>query len=178
MCGITGIFSKNSGQYFLVDEAKKMADSLAHRGPDEAGIWYESDYSCVLSHRRLSILDLSKNGSQPMISKSNRFVICYNGEIYNTDELLKNYPSTNLVIKGHSDTEIILELFERHGLDTIIPQLIGMFAFALFDRKYKKIFLCRDRLGIKPLYWGVIKNELIFASELKAFNFKNLLQKN
>jgi asparagine synthase (glutamine-hydrolysing) len=172
MCGIAGIFSKNKGQQFLVNEAKKMADSMAHRGPDESGIWYESDYSCVLSHRRLSILDLSKNGSQPMISKSNRFVICYNGEIYNTKELLKNYSSANLVIKGHSDTEIILELFEQYGLDTIIPKLIGMFAFSLFDRKYKKIFLCRDRLGIKPLYWGLFQNELIFSSELKAFNHK------
>ena len=177
MCGIAGIFSKNNGQYFLVDEAIRMSDSLAHRGPDESGIWYESDYSCVLSHRRLSILDLSKNGSQPMISKSNRFVICYNGEIYNTEELLKNCSSSSLVIRGHSDTEIILELFEKYGLDSIIPKLIGMFAFALFDRKCKKMFLCRDRLGIKPLYWGILKNELIFASELKAFNFKRSFKK-
>ena len=177
MCGIVGILSKKSGQCFLVDEAKRMADSLAHRGPDESGVWHENDYSCVLSHRRLSIIDLSKNGSQPMISKSNRFVICYNGEIYNTDELLKNYSSSKLIIKGHSDTEIILELFEKYGLDIIIPKLIGMFAFALFDRKNKKIFLCRDRLGIKPLYWGIFKNELIFASELKAFNFKKSFKK-
>jgi len=177
MCGIAGIFSKNNGQYFLVDEAKAMADSIAHRGPDESGMWCESDYSCVLSHRRLSILDLSKNGSQPMISKSNRFVICYNGEIYNTKELLKNYSSVKLFLKGHSDTEVILELFEKYGLETIIPKLIGMFAFALFDRKNKKIFLCRDRLGIKPLYWGIFKNELIFSSELKAFNFKRSFRK-
>ena len=177
MCGIAGIFSKNSGRSFLVDEAKSMADSMSHRGPDESGIWHESDYSCILSHRRLSIIDLSKNGSQPMISRSNRFVICYNGEIYNMEELLKNYSSANLVFKGHSDTEIILELFERFGLDLIVPKLIGMFAFALFDRKNKKIFLCRDRLGIKPLYWGICQNELIFSSELKAFNYKKSFRK-
>ena len=89
-----------------------------------------------------------------MISKSNRFVICYNGEIYNTDEFKKIiHQSQNINIKGHSDTEIILELFEKYGLDIIIPKLIGMFAFALFDRKNKKIFLCRDRLG-KNLFIG------------------------
>ena len=120
---------------------QKMADSMSHRGPDESGIWHESDYSCILSHRRLSIIDLSKNGSQPMISRSKRFVICYNGEIYNTEELLKSYSSANLVFKGHSDTEIILELFEKYGLDIIIPKLIGMFAFALFDEKKKDLFM-------------------------------------
>ena len=97
-----------------------------------------------------------------MVSKSERFVICYNGEVYNSDELLKKYKTDDLSIKGHSDTEIILELLEKYGLDFILPKLIGMFAFALFDRKTKKIFLCRDRLGIKPLYWTIIKNELIF----------------
>ena len=101
----------------------------------------------------------------------------YNGEIYNTDELLKNYSSSKLIIKGHSDTEIILELFEKYGLDIIIPKLIGMFAFALFDRKNKRSFYVGTGLESSLFYWGIFKNELIFASELKAFNFKKSFKK-
>ena len=116
-----------------------------------------------------------------MISKSKRFVLIYNGEIYNTHDLKKLLQSQNINIKGHSDTEIILELFDCYGLKKILPKLIGMFAFALYDNLEEKIYLCRDRLG-KTLFWSIINEDLVFASELKPFNFhrsfKKLINKN
>ena len=167
MCGISGIFSLYENKNDLINLTQSMNRALSHRGPDDDRIWYEDDLSCALAHRRLSIIDLSPRGAQPMISQSTRFVICYNGEVYNTEEL-KKLLQNNIKTKGHSDTELILELCEIYGIKKVIQKLIGMFAFALYDRKEEKIYLCRDRLGIKPIYWTLINNnEFVFSSELK-----------
>lgn len=182
MCGIVGIFSKKKKNQSITNVINKMAESIHHRGPDDGETWFNENYSCILSHRRLSIIDLSKNGLQPMISNSKRFVITYNGEIYNTSDLKKLLKSRNISLKGHSDTEIILELMDCYGVKKILPKLIGMFAFAVFDNIENKIYLCRDRLGKKPLFWSIINEDLIFASELKPFNllrsFKKMINKN
>ena len=183
MCGISGIFSlcKNTNDILTITES--MNNSLSHRGPDSHGIWNEDDFSCVLAHRRLSIVDISPTGSQPMVSQSTRYVISYNGEVYNTEELKGILVKNNILMRGHSDTELILELCEILGVKKALKKLIGMFAFAIFDRKKKKLFLCRDRLGIKPLYWSILnEKEILFSSELKPFlshpNFKKIINKN
>ena len=168
MCGISGIFSLSNKNPDVIKLVQSMNNSLKHRGPDDSGVWNENDFSCILAHRRLSIVDLSATGKQPMISKSTRFIICYNGEVYNTKELNIILTENNISLRGHSDTELILELCEILGIENVLKKLIGMFAFALYDRKEEKIYLCRDRLGIKPIYWTLINNnEFVFSSELK-----------
>ena len=140
MCGISGIFSlcKNTNDILTITES--MNNSLSHRGPDSHGIWNEDDFSCVLAHRRLSIVDISPTGSQPMVSQSTRYVISYNGEVYNTEELKGILVKNNILMRGHSDTELILELCEILGVKKALKKLIGMFAFAIFDRKKKNFF--------------------------------------
>ena len=171
MCGISGIFSLSKNNVDIIKLVQSMNNSLKHRGPDDSGVWSENDFSCILAHRRLSIVDLSATGKQPMISKSTRFIISYNGEVYNTKELNKILTENNISLRGHSDTELILELCEILGIENVLKKLIGMFAFALYDRKEKKIYLCRDRLGIKPIYWTLINNnEFVFSSELKPLD--------
>ena len=168
MCGISGIFSLSKNNVDNVKLMQTMNSLLIHRGPDDYGVWNETDNSCILAHRRLSIVDLSPTGKQPMVSKSTRYVISYNGEVYNTKELNKILVENNISLRGHSDTELILELCECLGIKNTLKKLIGMFAFALYDRKEKFFFLCRDRLGIKPIYWTLINNnEFVFSSELK-----------
>ena len=164
MCGISGIFSFCKNTNDILNITKSMNNSLSHRGPDSHGIWHEDDFSCVLAHRRLSIVDLSPTGSQPMVSQSTRYVISYNGEVYNTAELKSILFKNDILLRGHSDTELILELCEILGVEKVLKNLIGMFAFAIFDRKKKKLFLCRDRVGIKPLYWSILneKRDFIF----------------
>ena len=116
MCGISGIFSLCKNTNDILTIAKSMNDSLSHRGPDSHGIWHEDDLSCVLAHRRLSIVDLSSTGSQPMVSQSTRYVICYNGEVYNTAELKSILFKNDIFLRGYSDTELILELCEILGV--------------------------------------------------------------
>lgn len=181
MCGISGYFSSKNlfSKNKLLKISNDMNNSLIHRGPDSGGVWIEHNTSCFLAHRRLSIIDLTKNGSQPMISKSKRFILCYNGEIYNCKELQKLLQNK---LNGHSDTEIILELFAQYGLENVIEKIHGMFAFSLYDRKKKQLFLCRDRLGKKPLFWSKIGNSFIFSSELKSLmrfpNFQKIVNRN
>ena len=140
MCGISGILSLCKNTNNILNITKSMNNSLSHRGPDSHVIWNEDDFSCVLAHRRLSIVDLSPTGSQPMVSQSTRYVICYNGEVYNYQELSKSILFKNdILLRGHSDTELILELCEILGVEKVLKNLIGMFAFAIFDRK-KKLF--------------------------------------
>ena len=178
MCGISGIFSLSKKNPEVIKLVQSMNNSLKHRGPDDSGVWNENDFSCILAHRRLSIVDLSVTGKQPMISKSTRFIISYNGEVYNTQELKKILTENNITLRGHSDTELILELCEILGIENVLKKLIGMFGFALYDRKEKKIYLCRDRLGIKPIYWTLIKNnEFVFSSELKPLILHPLVSK-
>tara|TARA_R110000850_G_scaffold264954_2_gene394291 strand:- start:8569 stop:10461 length:1893 start_codon:yes stop_codon:yes gene_type:complete len=145
-----------------------MADSLVHRGPDEKGFWLETELGVGLSHTRLSILDLSATGSQPMESVSGRYVIAFNGEIYNWPELRDELACAGSSFKGHSDTEVMLAAFEAWGVDEAVSRFAGMFAFALVDRVARRLYLARDRMGEKPLYYGWQGNSLLFGSELKA----------
>ncbi|WP_026998400.1 asparagine synthase (glutamine-hydrolyzing) [Eisenibacter elegans] len=163
MCGIAGWFQpQNSPPLFTLEGLAAMTARLAHRGPDAEGLF--ADQYCALGHRRLSILDLSAAGQQPMISACGRYVVVYNGEIYNFRELAHTH---QLALQGRSDTEVLLALFAKMG-DACVHQLNGMFAWAIYDTHHHRIHLCRDRLGIKPLYYYWDGQRLAFASELKA----------
>ncbi|MFD1020664.1 asparagine synthase (glutamine-hydrolyzing) [Thalassobacillus hwangdonensis] len=170
MCGITGFIDKK-GEYRsgeLEAVAKRMTDSIQHRGPDAEGHWFDEEAGVVLGHRRLSILDLSSEGSQPMVSSSGRFVISFNGEIYNYQELKEQLTGTGSTFRGHSDTEVMLAAIEQYGIESSLQQMVGMFAFALWDREERRLVLARDRVGEKPLYYGWIDDFFWFGSELKA----------
>ena len=171
MCGIAGILTDEPIDWQAT--LGSMADRLTHRGPDDGDIWSDPDAGIGMAHRRLSILDLSAEGKQPMRSASGRYTICYNGEIYNFAELRKEFGSgtagPGIVFRGGSDTEVLLVAIERWGLDAAIRRCTGMFAFALWDRTERVLHLVRDRIGEKPLYYGWAGKSLLFASELKAF---------
>lgn len=147
-----------------------MGDAIAHRGPDASGIWIDDAPGVALSHRRLSIVDLSEAGAQPMVSADGRWVISYNGEIYNSDDIRQDPALRSTVWRGHSDTETILESVAQRGVDATLEYLNGMFAIALWDRKEKTLHLIRDHLGIKPLFVGQREGGIYFASELKSFH--------
>ena len=166
MCGIAGVL----GRDLLAPEGALVAmrDALTHRGPDSYGLWSDPALGVGLGHRRLSIIDLSENGAQPMHSASGRFVIVYNGEIYNFASLRHELEQTGHRFRGHSDTEILLTAFEQWGVPEALRKSDGMFAFALWDRHESKLYLARDRIGEKPLYYGWMPQGLIFGSELKA----------
>lgn len=170
MCGIAGFidWQARTSADRLNKLAQNMGDSLRHRGPDDGGIWSDAAAGIGLAQRRLSIVDLSPMGHQPMISATGRFVMVYNGEVYNFIEMRRELEAQGHTFRGHSDTEIILEACEHWGIEITIKRLIGMFAIALWDRESRQMWLIRDRLGIKPLYWGQFSNTLIFGSELKA----------
>ncbi len=171
MCGITGFWSfteRLSG--FSFDRiVQEMADQLTSRGPDSSGTWWEKEAHLAFGHRRLAIMDLSATGHQPMTSISGRFVVTYNGEIYNAPELHENLVAKGYSFRGTSDTEVILAACEAYGVEDAVKQLIGMFAFALWDARDRKLHLVRDRLGVKPLYWGLHQQTLFFGSQLKSF---------
>ena len=168
MCGITGYFSVKSDVKKNV--LRSMAESLLHRGPDHQGIWIANDAKIGFAHTRLSILDTSSAGHQPMSSFSGRFIICFNGEIYNHLEMRKRLADSghSISYKSQSDTETILCCFEIWGIKKTIQETVGMFAFAVFDNKDNKLILGRDRFGEKPLYYGWQGHYFYFASELKA----------
>ena len=177
MCGISGYYDTSlPKEEDLEIIGKKMGDALSHRGPDDSGIWIDPQSGLVFSHKRLSIIDLSSKGHQPMISDSGRYVITFNGEIYNHNSIRRKMEGNNKAIKwkGNSDTETLLESIEFWGLDKTLEICSGMFAFALWDRKEKLLFLARDRFGEKPLYYGnlnlINSSKCIFAfgSELNA----------
>lgn len=171
MCGFSGFWDLRASRYDESYEqiALKMAETIRSRGPDDEGAWSDSAIGIAFGHRRLSILDLTLAGHQPMHAQSGRFTIAYNGEVYNAFELAKDLQTEGVQFKGHSDTEIILEAIEAWGLTNAVTKFVGMFSFCLWDRKESKLYLVRDRLGIKPLYWGVINNVVLFGSQPKSF---------
>ncbi len=169
MCGIAGYIS-HLPQPEGARMVGRMSEALRARGPDGSGVWEDARKRTFLAHRRLSILDLSENGAQPMVSRSGRYVITYNGEIYNTAQLRRRVEEVQPTVwRGHSDTEVILAHIERFGLLATLTEMVGMFAFGLWDTKDGRLWLCRDRAGEKPLYYGRIGNDFAFASDLAAF---------
>ncbi|SNR76142.1 asparagine synthase (glutamine-hydrolyzing) [Lutibacter flavus] len=181
MCGITGFISteKIDFKYTL----KNMINELIHRGPDDQGFWIDEEEKVGLGHTRLSILDLSQAGHQPMISKSERYVIVFNGEIYNHLSIRSEIDTLEKVNwKGHSDTETLLSAIEIWGIEQTLNKCVGMFAFALWDKIDKSLLLARDRMGEKPLYYGWVNNNFVFGSELKSIKrftgFKNEIDRN
>lgn len=165
MCGINGILHLQSQK--KVDERvlTKMRDSLEHRGPDDKGLFIANNIG--FGHRRLSILDLSLAGHQPFLSEDGRYVLVYNGEIYNFREFYPELKSNGFDIKTTSDTEVLMKLFQLHGLK-MLNRLNGMFAFAIWDKSEKKLTIVRDRMGVKPLYYAFHNETFYFASEQKA----------
>jgi asparagine synthase (glutamine-hydrolysing) len=170
MCGIAGLFSTGADRTAeaLERTVRDMSSALEHRGPDAGGTWVDAVAGIGLGHRRLSIIDLSPNGAQPMISESGRWVIAFNGEIYNFRELSEELASKGHRFRGHSDTEVLLAAVEEWGLIESLKRSVGMFALALWDRSEKALHLARDRVGEKPLYYGWAGRSFVFASELKA----------
>ncbi len=170
MCGLAGFWDTKiitSADQFT-DVLNKMGKSIQSRGPDSEGIWFETSIGLGLSHRRLSIVDLSPLGHQPMLSSTKKSVLVYNGEIYNADELRIELQKSGIKFYGHSDTEVLLEGCEFWGVEQTVSRCIGMFAFAFFDIKRQRLSLVRDRIGIKPLYWGQQNGTWFFASQPKA----------
>jgi len=170
MCGIAGfIAGRTRGTSQQLGEiAESMNGSLRYRGPDAEGVWIDAEAGVALAHRRLSILDLSPAGNQPMVSADGRYVLIYNGEVYSHEDLRPSLSARGIAFRGYSDTEVILESVAAFGLEKTLPQLIGMFAMAFWDRRDRALTLVRDRLGIKPLYWAKFGDLFIFGSELKA----------
>lgn len=169
MCGICGFIQFSGGtQDSIKSRVLAMANTLKHRGPDSSGVWIQPVTSVAFGHRRLSILDLSESGHQPMTSHSGRFTICYNGEVYNHPALRKELEQKGHSFKGSSDTETILAAIDEWGLQQAVSRCIGMFSFALWDDTERTLHLVRDRLGIKPLYYGMAGSTFLFGSELKA----------
>lgn len=163
MCGIAGYVGSNAPSQRQCVES--MMEALRHRGPDDAGIW--EDTEALLGHRRLSIIDISETGRQPMISSCGRYVLTYNGEIYNFVELRRELIGKGAVFRGHSDSEVLLAAFVAWG-DRCVERFNGMWAFAIWDRQTKRLFVSRDRFGEKPLYYRIDQGALWFASEIKA----------
>lgn len=166
MCGITGFWGGAPDAFI----AEKMARSIKSRGPDDSGVWVDTSARLALAHRRLSIVDLSTAGHQPMVSPCGRYVLIYNGEIYNSPDLRKELEREGGAFgwRGHSDTETLLAALRHWGLQSALERLNGMFAFALWDVSERTLFLARDRMGEKPLYYGRSGETFLFGSELKA----------
>ncbi len=170
MCGIAGFVAPPASGEQLECVTRRMSDCIRHRGPDDSGVWIDGDAGIALGHRRLSIIDLSPEGHQPMFSASGRFVLIFNGEIYNYEQIRRELDQARGVIawRGHSDTEVALAAFERWGVRASIERFNGMFALALWDRSDRTLYLSRDRLGEKPLFYGWMGDTFLFGSELKA----------
>ncbi len=169
MCGINGVLAFTSKIKIEEQIIVEMRDTMVHRGPDGGGVWISNDNSIGLGHRRLSIIDVSDVANQPMSNENNSIKIVFNGEIYNHADIRKELEAKNKYKwkTDHSDTEVIIHAYEEWGLDCI-HKFRGMFAFALWDNNLKELWLVRDRLGIKPLYYSIDEDRITFASEIKA----------
>ena len=173
MCGICGYYAPKKFSYWH-DPIHSMNTAIAHRGPDDSGVWHDESVGITLGHQRLAIVDMTPAGHQPMVSESGRFVLIFNGEIYNHKDIRKQVQGTARKFKwrGRSDTETLLEAFEAWGIEATLKRTVGMFAIALWDRKKRSLTLARDRMGEKPLYYGwqgqSAESAFLFGSELKA----------
>lgn len=172
MCGFVGLidlkYHISSDHFALI--LQNMVDKIFYRGPDDCDIWLDCFSGIGLAHRRLSVIDLTEAGRQPMISQSRRFIIVYNGEVYNHNEIRKKIEvESNIQWVGHSDTEVILAAFEQWGIKKTLNEMTGMYAIALWDTLRQKLILARDRMGEKPLYYGTNNNLFFFGSDLNAF---------
>jgi asparagine synthase (glutamine-hydrolysing) len=184
MCGINGILFKSTQPEARKEAILKMNQALAHRGPDNDGVWHD-DY-CFFGHRRLSIIDLSKSSDQPMQSFDGRFVIIYNGELYNYRELKLELQRVSLqqdqkdlatyFFQTNSDTEVILAAYMRWGVECL-KHFNGMFAFSIYDRDKKQLFIARDRMGVKPLYYNLTSDYIAFSSELRSLLASDLIER-
>lgn len=165
MCGICGFISEKE---ITTENLKNMNNTINYRGPDSEGIYFEeTDGKKIgLAHKRLAIMDLSPLGHQPMFSEDKNIIVIFNGEIYNFQEIKEDLEKKGYKFRSTSDTEVIVKGYEEYGIE-IIEKLNGMFAIALYDKKNKELFLIRDRIGIKPLYFHIDEKDIIFASELK-----------
>lgn len=170
MCGLAGILTRYSLHDDLYRAVKAMSESLLHRGPDDGDVWVDEGAGIALGHRRLAVIDLSTAGHQPMTSVSGRYVILFNGEIYNHLELRRTLCaiSGGISWRGHADTETLLAAIEQWGIEETLCRSVGMFAIALWDRHERVLTLARDRIGEKPLYYGWQGEAFLFGSELKA----------
>lgn len=168
MCGIAGFCNWGSEWKKNIE---RMNECMIYRGPDASGVWSSDDQTVVLGHRRLAIVDLTETGAQPMLSNNDRYVISYNGEVYNCDLIKKKLLAEGKVVafRGTSDTEVLLEAISAYGLESTLRQIKGMFALAVYDRQEKELCLARDRVGEKPLYYGFVrKDRFVFASDLNS----------
>lgn len=170
MCGIAGFINLKARDVSPRACLSAMTDSIAHRGPDDEGHWFDVQAGVAFGHRRLSVVDLSEAGSQPMVSESGRYRLCYNGEIYNFLKLRETLESSGHTFRGHSDTEVMLAAFEEWGVERAVKNFVGMFAFALWDEPERLLHLVRDRAGEKPLYYGWSGGAFLFGSELKSLS--------
>lgn len=169
MCGLAGVFARNNWRSEELQAiASRMTKAILHRGPDDSGIWVDAAHGVALGFRRLAIVDLSAHGHQPMVSACGRFVIVFNGEVYNHRALRRDLESAGCAFRGHSDTEVILAAFERWGIEQSVQRFIGMFAIAVWDTERRALTLIRDRLGIKPMFVYHHAGIVTFGSELKA----------
>ncbi|MBP2310827.1 asparagine synthase (glutamine-hydrolyzing) [Azospirillum soli] len=170
MCGFCGFLAESESRtpVGLEAVARRMADTIAHRGPDGDGVWADEAAGIALGHRRLAIVDLSPLGRQPMLSADGRWVIAYNGEIYNFQDLRAELEAAGHGFRGHSDTEVLVEACAAWGVERTVKRLVGIFAFALWDRRDRTLYLVRDHLGVKPLYWARMNGTLLFGSQPKA----------
>jgi asparagine synthase (glutamine-hydrolysing) len=167
MCGILGVFGRD-GSPLDAGRIERMRDTMVHRGPDDSGLWLRDPARDVaLAHRRLAIVDLSDAGRQPMASEDGRVQVTFNGEIYNHEALRDDLQARGHVFRSHCDAEVLVHLYEEHGT-RMLDRLVGMFAFAIWDEARERLFLARDRLGIKPLYWIDTGETFACASEIKA----------
>src|SRR5882762_5789823 len=171
MCGIAGMVDWRAATSAdaLRSISETMIETLRHRGPDAGAVWVDAEGGVALGQRRLAIIDLSPSGAQPMHSADRRYVITFNGEIYNYRDIRRELEAAGRRLRGDSDTEVLLEACALWGVEAAIERAIGMFAFAFWDRTTRTLILARDRLGIKPLYYAATPERVLFASQLKAF---------
>ncbi|KZZ20780.1 hypothetical protein A3752_10765, partial [Oleiphilus sp. HI0081] len=176
MCGLAGIIGRQYDD--KITDLKEMSQAISSRGPDSNGLWNSSDGKVALAHRRLAIQDLSPAGHQPMLSSSGRYVLVFNGELYNFTSIRKELLESGVVFRGGSDTEVLLNACECWGVTNALNKFTGMFAFCLYDMHEMKVYLARDRVGEKPLYYFNSSFGLAFSSELKSFNNVSFYEKS